>query len=228
MKKKILSILFVLISIFVISGCEQKKEPTKESLAFKEDYEKLNGKENKSGKVHRTISIDEVNPFIEVSAEDIVKKIENKETFYVYFGSTLCPWCRSTIESAIKIAKEKNIETIYYIDVWDDEGNEILRDKLEVDKKGKVNKVKEGTESYNKLLQYFDTYLRKYDLTDSNGKAVDSGEKRIYAPNYMYIKDGNITKLTNGKADSQKDAREELTDNLKNEQLTKFRDFFNN
>lgn len=226
--KKIISILLVLISVFAVVGCEQKSKATDASLAFKEDYEKLNGKENKSGKVHRTVSIDEVNPYVEVSADEIVKKLENNETFYVYFGSTLCPWCRSTIESAIKAAKEKNIETIYYVDVWDDEGNEILRDKLEVDKKGKVKVAKEGTESYYKLLDYFDEYLRNYDLTDSNGKAVESNEKRIYAPNYMYIENGNIKKLTNGKADSQKDAREELTEQLKNEQLAKFRDFFNN
>ena len=226
--KKIISILLVLISVFAVVGCEQKSKATEASLAFKEDYEKLNGKENKSGKVHRTVSIDEANPYVEVSADEIVKKIENKETFYVYFGSTLCPWCRSTIESAIKVAKEKNIETIYYVDVWDDEGNEILRDKLEVDKKGKVKVAKEGTESYYKLLDYFEEYLRNYDLTDSNGKAVESNEKRIYAPNYMYIENGNIKKLTNGKADSQKDAREELTEQLKNEQLAKFRDFFNN
>ncbi len=226
--KKILSIMLVLISVFAVVGCEQKSKATEASLAFKEDYEKLNGKENKSGKVHRTVSIDEANPYVEVSADEIVKKIENKETFYVYFGSTLCPWCRSTIESAIKVAKEKNIETIYYVDVWDDEGKEILRDKLEVDKKGKVKVAKEGTESYYKLLDYFDEYLRNYDLTDSNGKAVESNEKRIYAPNYMYIENGNIKKLTNGKADSQKDAREELTEQLKNEQIAKFRDFFNN
>jgi thiol-disulfide isomerase/thioredoxin len=226
--KKILSILLVLISVFAVVGCEQKSKATDASLAFKEDYEKLNGKENKSGKVHRTVSIDEVNPYVEVSADEIVKKLENNETFYVYFGSTLCPWCRSTIESAIKVAKEKNIETIYYVDVWDDEGNEILRDKLEVNKKGKVKVAKEGTESYYKLLDYFEEFLRNYDLTDSNGKAVESNEKRIYAPNYMYIENGNIKKLTNGKADSQKDAREELTEQLKNEQLAKFRDFFNN
>jgi thiol-disulfide isomerase/thioredoxin len=226
--KKIISILLVLISVFAVVGCEQKSKATEASLAFKEDYEKLNGKENKSGKVHRTVSIDEANPYVEVSADEIVKKIENKETFYVYFGSTLCPWCRSTIESAIKVAKEKNIETIYYVDVWDDEGKEILRDKLEVDKKGKVTKVQEGTEAYKKLLEYFDAFLRNYDLADSKGNAVESNEKRIYAPNYMYVVNGEIKKLTNGKADSQKDSREELTDTIKSEQLTKFRDFFNN
>ena len=226
--KKIISLLLVVVGLFTVTACEQKKEPTKEALAFKEDYEKNNGKENASGKVHRTVAIDEFNPYVEVSAEDIVKKIENKETFYVYFGSTLCPWCRSTIESAIQVAKEKNIETIYYVDIWDDNGKEILRDKLEVDKKGKVKTIQEGTEAYKALLKYFDEYLRNYDLTDSKGKAVASNEKRIYAPNYMYVVNGEIKKLTNGKADSQKDSREELTETIKNEQLTKFRDFFNN
>ena len=219
MKKVLLSILCVL-SLLLVSGCA-----TKESKAFKEDYEKLNGQVNASGKVHRTISIDEDNPFIEVSADDIVKKIEKNETFYVYFGSTLCPWCRSTIESAIKVAKEKHINKIYYVDVWDDNGKEILRDKLEYKNKNLVKTI-EGTESYYKLLEYFKDYLRDYDLTDDKGNKVETFEKRIYAPNYMLIKNGKITKLTNGKADSQKDSREELTDTLKEEQLTKFRDFF--
>ena len=219
MKKVLLSILCVL-SLLLVSGCA-----TKESKAFKEDYEKLNGQTNASGKVHRTISIDEDNPFAEVSADDIVKKIENKETFYVYFGSTLCPWCRSTIESALKVAKEKNIKKIYYVDVWDENGKEILRDKLEY-KDGNLVKTIEGTESYYKLLEYFKGFLRDYDLTDDKNNKVETNEKRIYAPNYMYIEKGEIKKLTNGKADSQKDSREELTDTLKDEQLAKFREFF--
>ena len=225
--KRILSILLVMASLFIVSGCEQKKEPTKEALAFKEDYEKLNGKENKNGKVHRTISIDEYNPFVEVSAEEIVKKIENKETFYVYFGSTLCPWCRSAIESAIKVANEKNIETIYYVDIWDDDGKEILRDKYELEKK-KTKKVLDGTEAYYKLVDYFKDFLRDYTLSDQNGKSYNTGVKRIYAPNYMYVVNGEIKKITNGKANSQEDSRQDLTDDIKNEQLNIFRDFFNN
>lgn len=220
MKNKLLLSLLLVVSILTLSACS-----TKESKAFKEDYEKLNGQTNASGKVHRTISIDEDNPFVEVSAKDIVDKIEKKETFYVYFGSTLCPWCRSTIESAIKVAKEKNIKKIYYVDIWDDEGKEILRDKYEL-KDNKLEKTVEGTDSYKKLLEYFNDYLRDYNITDENKNEIPTNEKRIYAPNYMLIKEGKITKLTTGKADSQKDSREELTDALKEEQLAKFRDFF--
>jgi len=221
MKKILLSIL-MLLSIFTISGCASK-----EGKAFKEDYEKLNGQTNASGKVHRTISIDEDNPFIEVSADDIVKKIENKETFYVYFGSALCPWCRSTIESAIKVAKENNIKTIYYVDIWDENGKEVLRDKYELQDNELVKTI-EGTESYYKLLDYFNDFLSDYTITDSDGNAISTNEKRIFAPNFMYIQDGEIKKLTNGKADSQTDSRQELTDELKNEQIQKYKEFFNN
>ena len=38
MKKKILSILLVLISLFIVSGCEQKKEPTKEKQLTMSDF----------------------------------------------------------------------------------------------------------------------------------------------------------------------------------------------
>ena len=224
MKKILLSILLIVLSIFTLTGCA-----TKESKAFKQDYEKLNNTTNKAGKAHRNVSISEDNPFIEVSADEIVKKIENKETFYVYFGSTICPWCRSVIESAIKIAKEKNIKTIYYVDIWDDNANEILRDKYEVKDK-KIEKTVNGTDSYYELLESFKDLLRDYSITDSNdnNKEYSTGEKRIYAPNYFYIKDGKAQKLVTGKSDKLTDSRGELTDEIKADQEKIFRDFFNN
>ena len=219
--KKLLLTLLLVISVFGLTACA-----TKESKAFKEDYEKLNGKTNSSGKEHRTLSIAEDNPFIEVSADEIVKKIDNKETFYVYFGSTLCPWCRSVVESAIKVAKEKNIKTIYYVDIWDDNGKEILRDKYEV-KDDKAVRVQEGTDSYYKLLEAFDSKLRNYIITKDD-KEYDTSEKRIYAPNYFYIKDGKIEKLITGKSDKLTDSRAELTNEIKQDQENIFKDFFNN
>lgn len=223
MKKALLTLL-IIVSIFTITGCANK-----DSKAFKEDYEKLNGVVNSAGKEHRKLNISEDNPFVEVSADEIVKKIDNKETFYVYFGSTLCPWCRSVIESAIKIAKEKNIKTIYYVDIWDDSGKEILRDKYEVKNK-KLEKTIDGTDSYKKLLENFNSLLRDYSVTDANdnNKEYSTGEKRIYAPNYFYIKEGKAIKLTTGKSEKLTDARGELTEEIKNDQEKLFRDFFTN
>jgi thiol-disulfide isomerase/thioredoxin len=140
--KKLLISLLVVTTLFLV-GC--KKEENKEGLAFKESYEKLNGKTNKSGKEHRTVHINEDNPFVLTTPEEIVKMIENKETFYLYVGDPLCPWCRSAIEKATEIATKKNVKKVYSIEIWDDEGNEILRDKYEmVD--GKLKKTIEGKE----------------------------------------------------------------------------------
>ena len=229
--KKIILTLILLLSIVTIAGCAKKDtegtlKPTESSKAFKKDYESLNGKTNKNGKEHRKISIPEANPMQEITTKELIEKIENKETFYVYFGSTLCPWCRSCIEKAIEIANKKGIKTIYYIDIWDDEGNEILRDKYELNKKNKPVKVQEGTEDYYKLLEVFKDLLRDYNLTDAKGNSIPTGEKRIYAPNYFYVEEGKAIRMTNGYSDNQKDSREELTEELLKDEENKFNEFF--
>ena len=161
-----------------------------------------------------------------VSAKDIVDKIDNKESFYVYFGSKLCPWCRSVIEKAIDEAGNYGVKTIYYVDIWDDGGNEILRDKYSIDESGNLKLDNEGTEEYKKLLEYFDEYLRDYTITNDNGEEISVGEKRIYAPNFIYVKEGKINKLITGKSDKQVDARGELTDDILADQQLEFEAFF--
>jgi len=219
--KKILISLLVVTTLFLV-GC--KKEENKEGLAFKESYEKLNGQKNKSGKEHRTVHINEDNPFVITTPEEIVKMIENKETFYLYVGDPLCPWCRSAVEKATEIATKKNVKKVYSIEIWDDEGNEILRDKYEmVD--GKLKKTIEGTESYQKLLETFKDVLRDYSIKDGD-KDVDTGEKRIYAPNYFYIENGVAKKMISGYSSLQKDSREELTKEMLEDEEKAFSEFF--
>ena len=60
MKKKLLFVLVFLFMIGFMFGCQTEENTTNEkALEFKTEYEALNGKTNKSGKVHRTITIDE-------------------------------------------------------------------------------------------------------------------------------------------------------------------------
>lgn len=220
MKKILLSILMI-VSIFTVAGCTNS-----DAKKFKEDYEKLNGQTNSAGKAHRTVSIDENNPFIYTTAQDVVKKLDNNETFYLYVGDDLCPWCRSVIESAIKVAKEKKIDKIYYVSIWDDNGKEILRDKYELDDNKNLVKTIEGTDAYNKLLEKFNTLLRDYTITDKEGNVINTNEKRIYAPNYFYIENGEAKKLITGKSDKLTDSRAELTKEIKEDQEKLFNDFF--
>lgn len=237
MKKKIITSILLLAIIIGVTACDKKKKeevnptPTpvvvnEDAKKFKEDYESLNGKKNSRGLEHRTVKIDENNPFVYASAEEIVKKIKNKETFYVYFGDTLCPWCRSAIEMAIKVANEQNIKTIYYVPIWDKDGNEILRDKYKLNDEGKLEQVVKGTDAYYELIDLFKDVLDDYNVTDSDGNKVATGEKRIFAPNYIYVEKGNAMVKVDGTSENQKDSREELTKELLDDERIIFESLF--
>ncbi len=220
MKRKIL-ILVTIIILGICTGCSNNSK----SLEFKKEYEALNGEKNKNGKEHRTVLISDDNPYEKVSTSDILEKIKNKETFYVYFGDKLCPWCRSVIEKSIEVAKNNKVNKIYYVAIWNDDGEEIVRDKYEfVD--GELKKTIDGDENYPKLLELFDDLLSEYTLTDDSGNKVSTGEKRIYAPNYIYIENGIPKKLVTGISEKQTDSREELTEEILKDEEEIFKEFF--
>ena len=220
--KKILLVSLIALSL-VMTGC---KKDNKKALEFKEDYEELNGTTNSRGVEHRTITISKDNKFVEVKPSEILKKIENKETFYVYFGSRLCPWCRSVIEKADEVSRNKKISKIYYVDVWDDQGTEIFRDKYEVVDK-ELKQTFKGSKEYKKILNSIDQdLLRDYVITNSDGSTIEVGEKRIYAPNFVYFEKGKGIRLTNGKSEKQTDAREKLTKEMLKDEEKVFNEFF--
>ena len=219
MKKNLLLIICLTLLVF-ITGCDNKK-----ALEFKKEYESMNGVESKSGKVHRTVSINKNNPYEKVTAKDIVEKINNKETFYVYFGDKLCPWCRSVIEKSIEVAKNKKINKIYYVAIWNDEGEEILRDKYTLEN-NELKKIVDGTEEYYKLLDKFKDLLSDYTLTNENGEKIETGEKRIFAPNYIYVEKGVPKTLVSGISEKQTDSREELTTEILEDEEKIFNEFF--
>ncbi len=208
MKKKYWIIGALIIIIIVLSSLLVyyfNNKGTEDSLRFKEEYEKLNGESNLNGKNYRSIKIAKNNPFVYATPEDIINKINDKETFIVYFGFKSCPWCRSVLPTLIDVAKDLKIKQIYYVDVLD------IRDTLEVDKKGKVKTTKEGSQGYYDLLKAFDNVLADYSLTDDKGNNVEAKEKRIYAPNIISVVDGTPKKLTTGISSKQTDGYMELT-----------------
>ena len=222
MKKKV---LLLLLGVFLLTACASK-----DAKLFKKNYEGLNGLTNVNGQENRVVSIPKDNPITISTAKEIVNKIENEETFYVYFGSTLCPWCRSVIEKALEVANNNGIKKVYYVDVWDDEGNEILRDKYTLDDDGKAVLVEEGTAEYFKLLEYLDEVLPNYTYAanKNGGSKLDIEEKRIYLPLFVYIAKGKPIRVTTGISDSQTSSREELTAEMLADEEKMFDDFFIN
>lgn len=225
MKKKVFLILILFIGLLV-TGCSTNN---KDALKFKEEYEKINGdKTSYSDNKYRTLKIDKNNPYVYSSAKEILEKINDKETFYVYFGSSYCPWCRSVIEKSIESAEKNNIKKIYYVDIWNGFHNEILRDTYKLNDENEVEKEKDGTKEYYKLLEKFDNLLEDYTLTTDDGEEVKVGEKRIFAPDFIYVENGVAKRITSATSEKQKDADAKLTKEILKDEETSFNDFFKN
>jgi len=217
--KKFITIILTLTLLLTLTGCTQEKEIT-DAIKFKEEYESVNNQDNGHGNKHRELNISKDNPFIYSTAEEISQKMDNNESFIVYFGFKECPWCRSVLTELIKVAKDKEVETIYYVDVKD------IRDVKEVDKEGNITTTKEGSKGYMELLEKMDSVLENYTLTKDEEK-IDTGEKRIYAPNIVAVANGKAIQLETGISDKQKDGYQELTDKMKKETYNKFKCLIN-
>ena len=208
--RKILLVVLLAFLVFPLAGCGKK-----DALRFKSEYESLNGDESA-----RSISIDKKNPFIYKDASEIVSMIKNKETFIVYFGFAKCPWCRSVLPNLIKAAKDNNIKKIYYVDILS------IRDAYAVDSEGNPYRVVNADTSYYELLNLLDNVLEDYRVS-MDGKDYNTGEKRIYAPNVVAIKDGVALSMTTGVSKLQTDSHMDLTDEINNDSYNKFVELFN-
>ena len=230
MKKKITFISLGVLLLAIVAVVIMLSLRNSDAVTFKENYEELNGTVNTNGKEYRTVSIPKHNPIVISSASEVIEKIKNEESFYVYFGSTLCPWCRSVIEKAMEIANANGIDKIYYVDVWDSEGKEILRDKYTLDDDGKLVQVNEGTDEYFDLLTYLDSVLPTYTYAanKNGGSKLDIEEKRIYLPTFIYIAKGKPVRYTSGISDLQEGSRDELTSEMLKDEEKMFDDFFIN
>lgn len=222
--KKIFTVILIITFMFTLTGCTENKEPEKtktDALKFKEEYEKQNGVKNeKYNVVTRTVNIPEDNPIVYATAKDIVKKIDNKETFVVYFGFSDCPWCRSVVEELIKVAKDNHVERLYYVDVKE------LRNVKKLDENNNIVTSKEGGEYYDELVKKLESVLDDYTLTDKDGNEISAGEKRIYAPNVVGVANGKPTEMVTGESEKLINPYDELTDEMREETYNKLKCVF--
>lgn len=219
--KKIFTIILIMMITLTLTGCSDKPVEKTDALKFKEEYEKNNGvKIEKYNVTTRTVNIPEDNPMVYATAEEIIKKIDNKETFVVYFGFSDCPWCRSVIEELIHVAQDLKVEKVYYVDVKE------LRDVKELDENNNVVTSKEGDKHYMELLKKLDSVLDDYTLTDKEGNEFSAGEKRIYAPNVVGVANGKPTELETGESEKLINPYDELTEEMRTETYNKLKCVF--
>lgn len=215
-KKVIIIAGIVIIVIALFSTLMILLSGTKDARKFKEEYESINDKDNGKGNKYRKVNIPRSNPIKYQTAKDIVKRVDNKETFIVYFGFKECPWCRSVIEQLIKVAQDKKIDTIYYVDIKD------IRNTKEIDSEGHVTTTKEGDKNYIVLLEKFHDVLSDYILQMGDEKVYD-GEKRIYAPNVIAVSKGKAIQMETGIPEDLQDPYSDLTKEMKDYTYEKFK-----
>ena len=209
-------IIMIILALVFITGCGNNK--VNDSIKFKESYESLNDSK-------RSISISEDNPFVYSNGEEVINKINDNEEMFIYIGDPKCPWCRSVIEKFISVAKEANVDKVYYVEIWDNDHNEIYRSKAIVNDEGKVEFTVKGTEAYYKLLEKADKFLSDYTVKDKDGNSIKTGEKRLFAPTFIYVKNGEVKALETGISDKQTDANMELSEDILKDEENKFKEF---
>ena len=188
---------------------------------FEKEYEDLNDTVI-DDRTYLSVNIPNPNPIKYIDTKGIIEKMENKETFIVYFGFAKCPWCRVMLETMINQSKEYNVENIYYLNIEDMRGSYKLNDNHE------LVVEKENTDDYKVLLSIFDDLLDVYEslkYTDENGHeiVVPINEKRIYAPSVILIKDGIANSKVTGIPEGMTDPYQAMSD----EMITESKEIFN-
>lgn len=196
--KKTIKLFVIIIGVLLISACGTKESKTNDAKKFKEEYESLNGGVSSSGKDYLEVEIDEDNKVKYSSIKDIIKVLESG-TGVIYLGYPECPWCRNVVPVLMRASNNTGIENVYYLNMHD------VRDKMEVDSNGNVVTVEEGKEGYKDLLEKLDSILSEYTVKDDDGKEYDTGEKRIFVPTVIFVKNGKILDYHMDTVESQTD-----------------------
>ncbi len=207
--KKIL--IIVIIPLILITGC---KKDTKINQ-FKLEYEALNNQKTSSGKNYPVVEIDDDNKMFYATINDLEDVFENKKSAVIYFGYPECPWCRNAVPNLIKASKKTALDKIYYVNVHDMRSTYIYQDN-------QLIKTKEGTKEYYQILKWLDPILEKYVITDTDLNKHEVGEKRLYVPIVVFIKDGTIIGYHLDTLESQIDPYIPLNDDEKKELQNKY------
>ena len=72
------------------------------------------------------------------------------------------------------------------------------------------------------MLKELDDFISPYILTDEEGKEVDTGEKRIYVPLVVFVKEGKVMYSHEATVESQEDPKKELDD----KQVKELKEFY--
>jgi len=198
-------LLFVLGCLLLVGCASQKVEVSKDNIdayKFKYSYEALNETIDSSGNQRRSVDIAADNPIKYVSEKEVIDMIDNGDSFLVYFGFPMCPYCRTVIEMMLKTAQEYEIETIYYVPTRDESGNRTFNEVYGLDEEGNVIKTFNGSPYYQELMMRVANVIDKnYSFTDDNNVVHEVDSKWLTQPCLIYIQQGVALEAVSGVPD---------------------------
>lgn len=216
MKKNviILSVIVVIALVIAILFFLLNNKGMSDGKRFKQEYEELNDS-------HLEVKIDSDNMIKYIGLEEAIDIIKN-DTGVIYFGYPSCPWCRNAVPVLLDAAASTSLDTIYYVDTYN------IRDVKELDDDGNIVTTNEGDRLYDDLLKVLDDILDPYTLTLDNGEVIDLGEKRLYVPMVLFVKNGEVVSYHLSTVDSQEDPSISLNDSQRDELYNIYLDGINN
>lgn len=155
----ILVLVLVAIIVFIFNTGEGNKELSDAEI-FSEEY----------------TQIDENNPFVYRSANEIIDILENG-TGVVFLGFPECKWCQRYVKYVNDVAYEEDIEKIYYYNIKDAREN--------------------NTESYQKIV----SLLGDYAPYDEEGKHRIYVPTVVYVNKGEIVGHDNETSMESGNVD---------------------------
>lgn len=186
----VIPILCVLATIFAYLKVVKNET---DAIRFKNEYEDYNGVKVSDKLSYSKLNIDEDNPIKYSDYDEIIDVIENK-TGIIYLGFPECPWCRSALPVLLEAADENDINTIYYLNILNERDAYVVEDDKLVYQTDDNGNEKKGTAGYFRLLEALDEHLTDYVIS-YEGKEYETGEKRIYAPTIIFVKEGKVLGL---------------------------------
>ena len=184
---------------------------TADEKKFKDEYESLNSTEN-----NKKISIMSDNN-IKYITMDEANKLLDSGSGVIYFGFAGCPWCRNMVPVLLDAMQSAGLDTIYYVNIRPNSKKENdIRDEYTLDSRNKAKKTRDASESYYEVLRALANELGDYVLETDSGKKVNTGEKRLYAPTVVVVKNGVVIGFHEGTFDGH-----EMDKNHKLPDLTK-------
>lgn len=158
-------LLFVVMIIALVGCSAPDKKETKKENNYCGDEESTSCKIDGGADMNGYENFtDKNNAFVASDMASVLSLIERKESANVYFGYPDCPWCVEAIPVLNKVAKELDT-TILYVQTRDKDKNLMFSEEEKL-----------------RMVEYSDKFL----------DVDDEGNKQLYVPFVVVIKEGNV------------------------------------